>query len=335
MQNALIRSETREATIREFTKTSLVNLVIRQLEQSHPHLVGMDASEVDPIREARFPANRKRDLLERILKEAGPGVILKIGQGIREVGFDPVWGVAINSASPSVFFDKWRRFETFAHWTNRLRIEQEAGNRARFHRYAVGGGAPTSAENLLICGLSVALLGEIGCRGLRCDMWLDNGASFTVLRDGKVCVPDRQFTLRTNSWTASWDDCCAASHPKPAPDLLTPPFPRQTTPKVSSALDEILGLLLRDVARQWKIADLAREAAMSQRSLQRRLHEAGVSFSQLVRLVRIREACRLLERNDLPVTAVGFCAGFSDSAHFSRDFKASMGMTPSEYRDVV
>ena len=77
---------------------------------------------------------------------------------------------------------------------------------------------------------------------------------------------------------------------------------------------------------------LAREAGLSKRSLQRRLHDADVSFSQLVRLARIHEACRLLTGTDASVTTIGFCAGFSDSAHFARDFRASVGMTPSAYR---
>jgi AraC-like DNA-binding protein len=41
-----------------------------------------------------------------------------------------------------------------------------------------------------------------------------------------------------------------------------------------------------------------------------------------------------LKDGDVPLTAIGFCAGFSDSAHFSRDFRASMGMTPSDYRAI-
>jgi AraC-like DNA-binding protein len=87
-----------------------------------------------------------------------------------------------------------------------------------------------------------------------------------------------------------------------------------------------------DVARQWKVGELARETGLSTRSLQRRLGGAQLSLTRLVRLVRIHEACRLLKNTDAPLTTIGFCAGFSDSAHFSRDFRASTGMTPSDYR---
>ncbi len=47
------------------------------------------------------------------------------------------------------------------------------------------------------------------------------------------------------------------------------------------------------------------------------LVKAGLSFSGLVRLVRIHEAYRLLKHHPTPLTVVDFCSGFSDSAHFS------------------
>ncbi|MAN60879.1 MAG: hypothetical protein CMI60_02925 [Parvibaculum sp.] len=55
-------------------------------------------------------------------------------------------------------------------------------------------------------------------------------------------------------------------------------------------------------------------------------------MSELVRAVRVREACHLLEVGELSLTQIGFWCGFSDSAHFSRDFKKSLGMPPSVYR---
>ena len=97
----------------------------------------------------------------------------------------------------------------------------------------------------------------------------------------------------------------------------------------------VIRLLMLDVDRQWKVSDLAREAGLSTRSLQRKLSDADLSFSHLVRIVRIHEACRLLKESEAPITTIAFCAGFSDSAHFSRDFRASMGMSPSNYRGVI
>jgi AraC-like DNA-binding protein len=42
----------------------------------------------------------------------------------------------------------------------------------------------------------------------------------------------------------------------------------------------------------------------------------------------LREAARLLAGSDLPLTQVGFVAGYSDAAHFARAFKAATAMRP-------
>ena len=284
----------------------------------------------------RFDTRRhKRDFLDLVWREAGPETLLSIGQGIRDIGYDPIWHAAVRSASPTVMFDKWRRFEAFGHWQNRLRIDQTHEKRASFQRYAVGGGMPTTPENLLICGLIIALLEEIGCVGLRCDMPLDDGATYRIREDGRFSVPDDANPLMPDTWTIEWQ--MFSSRTKNAIPEAEPPdiaLPQSCDSTLRNSIKTVVRLLTLDVSRQWKIDGLACEAGLSTRSLQRRLLDAELSFSHLVRLVRIHEACRLLKNSDAPITTIGFCAGFSDSAHFSRDFRASMGMTPSDYRAV-
>ena len=141
--------------------------------------------------------------------------------------------------------------------------------------------------------------------------------------------------MDTTRWVIGWKDFSATAAPAGSDDRLPHVKLPPLQDKALRALVETLtDLLMRDVSRQWKIADLARAAGLSTRSLQRRLGQGGLSFSALVRLVRIHQACRLLKDRDTPLTAIGFCAGFCDSAHFSRNFRASVGLTPSEYRAV-
>jgi AraC-like DNA-binding protein len=83
--------------------------------------------------------------------------------------------------------------------------------------------------------------------------------------------------------------------------------------------------------------DIRRVAARlgcSVRTLERRLRDEGGTAEQ------VRMACRLVKTQelmagDLSLTQVAFEAGFSDSAHLSRVFKAATGITPSEYRGAV
>jgi AraC-like DNA-binding protein len=47
--------------------------------------------------------------------------------------------------------------------------------------------------------------------------------------------------------------------------------------------------------------------------------------------MRIRYAKRLLRSGEYSVTDAAMLLGFSDTAYFSREFKRSVGMSPSEY----
>jgi AraC-like DNA-binding protein len=71
---------------------------------------------------------------------------------------------------------------------------------------------------------------------------------------------------------------------------------------------------------------------LSPRSLQRRLAEENTSLSAIVRAVRIREACHLLSESGLSLTEIGYWCGFSDSPHFSREFRRALAMPPSVCR---
>ena len=65
----------------------------------------------------------------------------------------------------------------------------------------------------------------------------------------------------------------------------------------------------------------------------RRLFRAAFSSSPAVymRNMRITHAQRLLRSGEYSVTDVALLSGFSDTAYFSREFKRSVGMSPSEY----
>ncbi|MDH3944959.1 MAG: helix-turn-helix transcriptional regulator [Anaerolineae bacterium] len=313
----------------------MFNLVVHQLKRTNPELLPTGMRTVDALRHPFVPSENKRDILDLIWRKAGPEVLLSIGQGIQEIGYDPIWHAAVRSASPAVLFDKWQQFEVFAHSRNRLRIDQTSEKRATFRRYTVDDGTPTNPENLLICGMIIALLEEIGCRGLHCEMPVEDGTAHRIREGGQFFVPDDINALMTAAWTIEWrlfsprtENAISQS------ELPEIPLSQSCDATLRTSIETMVRLLMLDVARQWKVGELAREAGLSTRSLQRRLRDAEFSFSQLVRLVRIHEACRLLTDSDIPLTMIGFCAGFSDSAHFSRDFRASMGMTPTDYRVV-
>ena len=59
-----------------------------------------------------------------------------------------------------------------------------------------------------------------------------------------------------------------------------------------------------------------------------------LSVVEYLRTVRISHACRLLDQGERSVKQVAEGCGFQDPLYFSRVFKASVGLSPSDYRAV-
>lgn len=80
------------------------------------------------------------------------------------------------------------------------------------------------------------------------------------------------------------------------------------------------------------ISEVAKDLAMSGRTLQRRLSGRGYSFQNLVDESRRQLAERLLEGTDFSLAEVAFMTGFSEQSAFTRAFKRWAGQTPRSYR---
>ncbi|MDP4098841.1 response regulator [Paenibacillus sp. P96] len=60
--------------------------------------------------------------------------------------------------------------------------------------------------------------------------------------------------------------------------------------------------------------------------------QKGMTFTDFLTSVRMREAVRLLEHTSLRITEIADRLGFADAAYFSNTFKKEVGASPSEYR---
>ena len=96
------------------------------------------------------------------------------------------------------------------------------------------------------------------------------------------------------------------------------------------SLDHVVMLYLGN--GQLSLEILAEAVGFSVRTLQRRLGEAGTTFSHLVDEVRMRTALPLLEDPGIKLADIAFEIGYSHPAHFTRAFRRWAGMSPSEYR---
>ena len=58
----------------------------------------------------------------------------------------------------------------------------------------------------------------------------------------------------------------------------------------------------------------------------------GLSPVEFIREIRIKRAAQLLESGEYNITEVTYMVGMNDSRYFSKCFKNTYGMTPSEYK---
>ena len=81
---------------------------------------------------------------------------------------------------------------------------------------------------------------------------------------------------------------------------------------------------------------LGKEIGMSERHLGRLFRKCtGKTFRQYLREFRVDKAITLLLESEHDMKTIAGMVGYSDSSHFSRDFRDRMGCTPAEFRAKV
>src|SRR5262245_23130072 len=89
-------------------------------------------------------------------------------------------------------------------------------------------------------------------------------------------------------------------------------------------------MLTTDVAMT--LEEAARRLHLSERSLQRRLEEAGTSFRAVSHAASIAAAKRMLLETDRNLTAIALTLGYHSLQSFSASFRRATGTTPSAWR---
>jgi transcriptional regulator GlxA family with amidase domain len=111
------------------------------------------------------------------------------------------------------------------------------------------------------------------------------------------------------------------------------PHPPIETSSADERVGRALLLMEQNMADPLPIATIAARLHLSMRQLERLFHGAlGERPAIIYRRLRLRYARWLLENTERSITDVAFETGFSDSAHFSRQFKDFFGATPSSAR---
>ena len=127
------------------------------------------------------------------------------------------------------------------------------------------------------------------------------------------------------------------THNKELLDVLAPELDRRL--ELHAASDSVAEqtkwvLRRRLTAGRPDIRAVAAELAMSERSLQRRLADEGVSFQTLVSQTRHQMALEHLADDSLTLIEIAYLLGYEDQNSFFRAFRQWENQTPSDWRNA-
>lgn len=337
----------------DFASAAMVTIIRRGLARQG---ITPDAPARLTAPKATIPLADKRQLLLGIYEQHGALALLRIGQAIEEVRHEPALNALLRAQSPLDLLERWQRLERYVHSRHRCVIE-ETGDRYVVVRHIslTPDTAPHATEDILVMGVMIALLEANGCDGLGATfsdcrlrhpaLSMDGRVSRTqdalerpshdtdtslcdagdpVYADGKFHESGTRAIRDTGIWRFSWTSY------DPANQQGTHLVPEKTS--VLEITNKCSAIISGDIAHRWSLSTLAACLNVSVRTLQRRLSEVPVKFQEIVRAVQLREASRLLLDTRHELTEIGFCCGFSDYPHFSREFKKHTNLSPSEFR---
>lgn len=108
---------------------------------------------------------------------------------------------------------------------------------------------------------------------------------------------------------------------------------RPIPPIQETRLKEMLLWIDQHIGTDITVSDIADTVNICTRECQRIFHQyLFYSPMEYVCRKRIHNAARLLSYTDIPVTDIALSCGFSSHSYFSKQFRALMKDTPTEYR---
>ena len=111
--------------------------------------------------------------------------------------------------------------------------------------------------------------------------------------------------------------------------MLQQKIPNDPTP-VREVREAILAQLGAET--ELSLERVAKQLAMSPRTLQRRLREYGLSYADLLDSTRSAAAKSYLADRQLAISEIAFLLGFAEQSSFNHAFKRWTGQTPKDYR---
>ena len=135
-------------------------------------------------------------------------------------------------------------------------------------------------------------------------------ASFVDLLGVMANAPEGERVILASQWLGVSDDASA-----------------------TAAMEAGIAYIFDNLTEGPKLSTAARLAYMSEPTFSKHFKRAaGMTFSSMVKRLRIAHARRLLDSSGMSIAQIAAASGYKNIANFNRQFLAELGMTPTEYR---
>jgi len=115
--------------------------------------------------------------------------------------------------------------------------------------------------------------------------------------------------------------------------FLLEPDPKETASPLFQMLREITRVFEKHLSEpDFNVEMLGKELNMSRSQMFRKIHAiTGNTPMELLRLVRMKHAGRLLRSGQMNISQVTYAIGLQNTSHFASSFRKYFGVSPSEY----
>ena len=120
-------------------------------------------------------------------------------------------------------------------------------------------------------------------------------------------------------------------------EIFTPSNPKAVSPYTDKQFDRVCAIIKGRFAHpDLRPREVAAEAGISLRYLQKLFTQRGSTCSGFIDSLRLDHAARLLRRRALtrtrqPISEIAYASGFSDYSYFSQKFRGRFGFAPSAH----